>query len=80
MTDDSHPSWLPLLPWNPEAKPDPARQAVVRFGTAGGRVYIGIATYYGSELHSGLLTPGEARRLGEALVAAADAAEEAGRG
>lgn len=60
-----------LLPWNPDAAVDPARQAVVEVGVTGDRVRLFVAKYYGPEASGGFLTPDAAERLGRHLIALA---------
>ena len=67
-----------LLGWNPDATPDPARSAVVEYGVTMGFVRLQVAKYYGPETHGGLMTPGDAERLGYELVRLADLARKAG--
>ena len=63
-----------LLPWNPDAAVDPARQAVIECGVTGDRVRLFVAKYYGPEATGGFLSPDAAEGLGLELVRLANVA------
>lgn len=70
---------IALLPWNPDAAVEPAKQAVLEVGATGGRVRVFVARPWGPEAWGGFLTPGQADGLAAALTgyAAACRANEA---
>ena len=77
MGNSSNGRTVGLLPWNPDAAVDPARQAVIECGVTGDRVRLFVAKYYGPEATGGFLSPDAAEGLGRELVRLAELARAA---